>query len=685
MSDQSRAAGVGPDREHFLAVLNDITFAALEIQDFDELLQLLADRLAEIIRADGCYLTLWREETQTTIPVAAHGTINEFYRKISLSPGEPTITKAVVDAGKTLIIGDAWNTKYASPILTRKFPSRSLLGIPIRIADRKLGAALISFNHHHEFTREEIDYCEQAVRQVSLAIANTQTMTALKRSEQEYKLLTAELQKRDEHMKEAQHNARMGSWEQGAEPGSTHWSQGMFTLFNLPIETRPPSKQQLLEKIAPADRDYMRAILGKPELAGSISPLEFRTVHGKHLFGEVFIDEVNKRVMGTLHDVTEQRLLEAELHQARKMEAVGTLAGGIAHNFNNILTVIMGNYELLSHSIPDDSREKQLLTQCLKATERAAQLTRQLLVVSRKHELDLEIIDSNNLVDNMVVLLAPLVGEHITLRTQLDGGPTYVNADRGYLEQVLMNLVLNARDAMPNGGTLTILTEHHAEDANSIAIRVIDEGIGIEERDLPHIFDPFFTTKDEGKGTGLGLATVQSIIQQSHGRVEVASEPGKGSEFTVFLPAATPVASTAADRENIGPVAVSKVLRNATILLVEDNESLRNVATFVLEKADYQVVSCADGHEAFEQVARGIKFDLLLTDMQLPGGISGREIALRVTTHRPYPIIFMSGLRDELGGTPAGRFLAKPFRPQELLDAVDQTLNDFYESAPTVS
>lgn len=664
------------DRERFLSVLSDITQAALEINDVNDLTQLLADRLAEIINADGCFITFWQEETQTTLPAAAYGPLRHSYRTITTSPGEPTITKATVEANKTLVIEDAWNSGYASPDLTRRFPSRSMLSIPLKSADRMLGAAMISFDNPHHFSDTEIEYCEQAVRQISLALANALALSALKQSELEYKELNHELQKREQHFEEAQRNAKMGSWEQGPEPGTTIWSPGMFELFGLPLDSRPPGREKLLSCIAENDRDYIEGILGKSELADSLTPFEFQTVQGKYLHGDIFRDQASGRVAGTLHDVTEQRTLEAQLFQARKMEAIGTLAGGIAHNFNNILTAIMGNYELLSHSIPADTNERRILDQCFTATERAALLTRQLLVVSRKHELNPESINVNDLVNNLVTLLSPLIGEHIQFSTDLAPEPLFVSADPGHLEQVVMNLVLNAKDALPDGGNLSITTARRDRGAGYVVISVTDDGTGISEADLPHIFDPFFTNKEEGKGTGLGLATVQSIVHQSHGDIEVKSGLDQGTKVTVLLPELTVAPTEHQVTPIANPVASQPIPGgSARVLLVEDHESLRNIATLVLENAGYQVISAADGKAAFSAISDHTHIDLILTDMQLPGGVSGLEISAKLATPKNLPTIFMSGLREPIPTGAKNHFLPKPFRPNELLELVNYALH----------
>lgn len=663
------------ERERFLAVLNDITYAALEVQNFEELLQLLADRLAEIINADGCFLTLWDEATRSTIPGAAYGPLRDSYRKYAVKPNEPTLTRTVIDSDKTLIVKDAWDSDFALSHVSRQFPSRGLLAIPIKAGGRNLGAAIIAFERVHDFPPIEIEYCEQAVRQISLAIANGLTMDALKQSEQNQREIAEALLKREEHLDAAQAIAKMGSWERKAHQEIAVWSAGLFKLFGLEPQSSPPPQEVIYKLIVESDRQKLMDFLGQPVVTESTSRLEFRTIAGKYLTATLIRDNITGRFAGTVQDITEQRLLEAELFQARKMEAVGTLAGGIAHNFNNILTVIMGNYELLRCSIAEGSAESKTLNQCSEATERAAQLTRQLLVVSQNHELTPVPLDINVLITDMVELLAPLVGEHISVSTNFCSQSSVVNVDVGHLEQVVMNLVLNARDAIQDGGTLNIFTELR-DIENTIVITVEDNGPGIPEADLPHIFDPFFTTKEVGKGTGLGLATVQSIIQQSHGDIEVDSEQGRGTRISIVLP----MISNTASRPSRLPDALTQptIVTSpfvATILLVEDLESLRNLAQLALEKAGHQVISAERGDDALELAKSGISFDLILSDVQLPG-LSGPDLAGEIFKLRERtPVIFMSGLREPVADGPDVYFIPKPFRGKELLALINQAMN----------
>lgn len=666
------------NRERFLSVLNDITFAALEAEHLDDLMQLLADRLAEIINADGCFLTLWDEQSKVARPAAAYGPLRNEYKEIVTEAGEPTITEHVLREKKSVVVKNAKTTQLTSSRITQRLPSESILAIPIFKGQHKLGAALITFDNEHEFTDQEIEYCEQAVRQIGLAIVNLQNISALKDSEEKFRKAAAALKESEAHLAEAQANAKVGSWELELGNRRLHWSSGLYRLFDIEPQESPPVRENLLKLVDERDRIAFGEQLEHAAATLDLTKIHVRTITGRHLICDMFYDESRDLLTGAMRDVTEEQRLEAELLQARKMEAVGTLAGGIAHNFNNILTVIMGNYELLKDSTLEHSTEREVLNQCLDATERAAALTRQLLVVSRKHELNPTQMDVNALTSSMIDLLRPLIGDHITTATHFAPQLLPVYADQGHLEQVLINLVLNARDALEHGGKLTVTTANIDQAGEQfVSIEVRDDGPGIDAETLPNIFDPFFTTKDEGKGTGLGLATVASIVEQSNGRILVDSTPDEGTRFTVLLPTMRGASRAVTPVEQEAPGS-SAVVANAKILLVEDNESLRDLAVFVLKQAEYDVIAVKDGQEAlaiYQETHSQLGIDLLLTDVQLPQGISGPQLASQLREHLPeLPVIFMSGLRDVLPKQHNGVFLPKPFRPNELLNAVSSLL-----------
>jgi len=395
------------------------------------------------------------------------------------------------------------------------------------------------------------------------------------------------------------------------------------------------------------------------------------------------------RVLLVLEDVTVQRQLEAQLRQAGKMETVGRLAGGVAHDFNNMLTGIKGYAQLLLPEMPEGSSAYEDLTQIQALTDRAAALTRQLLAFSRKQALELAVLDLNNVVANATKMLRRLIGEDVDLVSVPGSELGSVYADPGQIEQVLMNLAVNARDAMPNGGKLTIETANvvldgdyvkthpGAKPGSHVMIAVTDTGHGMDDEVLGHIFEPFFSTKEEGKGTGLGLATVYGIVKQHGGNVWVYSEPRRGTTFKIYLPHHGEEA-----QEVVVPLAAGPLLGGTeTILVVEDEEAVRVVAQRVLEEQGYTIFCAADPQEAEALFARhGAEVSILVTDVVLPGP-SGRELYERLVVDKPeLKVLYMSGYTDNAivhhgvldAGTP---FIQKPFDPASLVRKVREVLD----------
>jgi PAS domain S-box-containing protein len=400
---------------------------------------------------------------------------------------------------------------------------------------------------------------------------------------------------------------------------------------------------------------------------------------------------VNGRVLGSMgiyQDVTERRVLERQLRMAQKMEAVGRLSGGIAHDFNNLLGVILGYIQLMKRRlVPGDQYE--FAEEIEKASQRAVSLTRQLLAFSRQQVLEPVILNLNTLVFEMEKMLPRLIGEDIQLNLILDRDIGQVKADPGQIEQVVMNLAVNARDAMPAGGTLTIRTDNAVLDADYarehpgstpgqyVRLTVTDTGTGMDAETQAHIFEPFFTTKGRDKGTGLGLATVYGVVKQSSGYIAVASEVGKGASFTIFLPR---IEQPAATREKIQ--APSSVRGSETILLVEDEEPLRRLAGMFLSNNGYQVLAAANGAAAQRLAAenRG-PIDLLLTDVVMPG-MNGRVLAEQLAAGHPaMKVLYMSGYTDTViaghGVLDEGiHLLHKPFTEEVLLGRVRELLDE---------
>jgi len=388
-------------------------------------------------------------------------------------------------------------------------------------------------------------------------------------------------------------------------------------------------------------------------------------------------------------DVTEQRALEERLRQTQKMEAVGRLAGGIAHDFNNLLTAILGSVDFLRRALGPEHPEHAETEEIQKAAVRAADLTRQLLAFSRQQVLAPKVLELDALVTNLEKMLRRLIGEDVELRFAAKASRAAVRADPGQLEQVIVNLVVNARDAMPRGGRLTIETarvdldaayawEHGTvEPGRYVMLAVTDTGVGIDRAAQARLFEPFFTTKEFGKGTGLGLATVYGIVKQSGGYIWVYSEPGRGATFKVYLPrvelAGEPVAAPQPPARALGGT--------ETILLAEDEPAVRNLARRVLEKHGYTLLLAATGRDGVRLAEQhGSPIDLLVTDVVMPE-MGGRELAQHLTTRQPsLKVLYLSGYTDDAivhhGVLDAGvAFLQKPFKPDELVRKIREVLD----------
>jgi PAS domain S-box-containing protein len=391
---------------------------------------------------------------------------------------------------------------------------------------------------------------------------------------------------------------------------------------------------------------------------------------------------------GIIVDITERKLLENQLQQSRRMEAVGRLAGGIAHDFNNLLTIIKGYAELAVQRAGIQPELRADVQQIENASERASALIRQLLAFSRRQVLQPKILDLNTIVLGLDKLLGRLIGEHIEMVTRCGANVGHVKADPAQIEQVIMNLVVNARDAMPKGGRLTVETVNveldstYARDHVSVKpgsyvmLAVSDSGTGMSPETVAHIFEPFYTTKESGQGTGLGLSTVYGIVKQSGGYIWVYSEPGKGTTFKVYLPRV----AEKVDKPDVVELPVA-ARGNETILLVEDEEAVRELASRILSAKGYSVVAAKSVKEAeqFSEKHAG-KIHLLLTDIIMPG-TSGRELARRITARHPRTrVLYMSGYTDNVlaqGGVleEGLSFLQKPFTPAALSQKVRDVLD----------
>ena len=421
-----------------------------------------------------------------------------------------------------------------------------------------------------------------------------------------------------------------------------------------------------------------------------------KRVNGEEFYSTVLLARMKlygKEILqATVRDITEHKKLEAQLRMAQKMEAIGKLAGGVAHDFNNILTVIMGNAGLALMEVGKDDTLRQEIEEIRKAGERAASLTRQLLAFSRKQIVQPEILDINELLIDTEKMLGRLIGEDIELLTIPEPALWQVKIDPGQIEQVIINLAINARDAMPKGGKLTIETanadlnenyfrEHGIEGekpGHYAMLAVSDTGTGIDKKTLEHIFEPFFTTKEVGKGTGLGLSTVYGIVKQNNGFLWVYSEPGQGTTFKVYLPEV----KKEADQEKKEQTRVDDPGGSETVLIVEDNDLLRNFAQKALQGCGYRVLNAENGEDALMVCKEhDSQIDLMITDVVMPK-MGGRETAKLLQPFYPQmKVIYMSGYTDNAivhHGVlePGLNFLEKPFTPEGLARKAREVLDE---------
>ena len=529
----------------------------------------------------------------------------------------------------------------------------------------------------------------------------------------------------ERHLAAAQAIAHLGSWSWDLDSNKNNWSDENFAIFGYAPQAIQPTYDVFAAALHPEDRDRVLEAAAAAIVNKSSYSVECRIVRpgGEirhvHCRGEVQLDPAGRPVgmAGTVQDITERKAAEAkreelaaQLLQSQKLETIGQLAGGIAHDFNNLLTAILGNASLLETDNRLTPGQRAQLEQISQAGDRAAELTRQLLLFSRRQSPARREMDLNETVAQMGKMLERIIGENITLQLTYAPEPLYVQADTGMMGQVLLNLAVNARDAMPDGGRLIIQTTTVGVDPSPASVgpaepgrperrlvrrrvedkglpplpqarvgtyaclSVTDEGCGMTPEVLAHIFEPFYTTKEVGRGTGLGLATVYGIVQQHHGWIEVDSQPGQGSAFHIFLPKLDAVRARSTAPFPLKPSAASP---GQTILLVEDDPLVSTLVDSVLSGAGYRVIPFESGTEALRQWPRHRdQVDLLITDIVMPGGTNGTALARRLLADRPeLRVIFISGYSgtldlDHVTLAASSTYLAKPFTPDQLLTMV---------------
>ncbi|HEX7422539.1 MAG TPA: PAS domain S-box protein [Terriglobales bacterium] len=672
--------------EELNAALYAIAARSQSAEDLQQFFAAIHNIVGQLMNARNFYISLYDpqsqllsfpyfvdEEDSTPAPKPLGRGLTEYV----LRSGEPLLaTPAVfeelVRRGEVELIGA---------------PSLDWLGVPLKSGTTCIGALVVqSYNENTRFGERDREILKFVSQQLAAAIEHKRYEEALRRSEARSRslILSAAF---------GICRCTLGGRFLDVNPALiTMLGHGSVEdLLQLDVRREVFVNPQELDRLT---EDYRRT--------GSLNGVE---VQWRRKDGRVIIvrlsgcaatitDEPEEVLELIAEDITDRRQLEEQLRQSQKMDAVGRLAGGVAHDFNNLLMVINGYTEVLLEQLEKGSAMHHKVQSIQQAADRAATLTRQLLAFSRKQLLELKVVDVNTVIGDMERLLRPLIGENIELVTRLSSEAGHTRADAGQLEQVIMNLVVNAKDAMPEGGKLTVQSsdvtvrqnfrEHRfVQPGRYAVISVADTGCGMDKETQSRIFEPFFTTKEKGKGTGLGLSTVYGIVKQTSGYVFAQSEPGAGTTFYVYLPRVEDSA------EELSP---AKSPQNEaggceTVLLVEDEESVRELVRVTLVSRGYNVLEAENG-ECGLRIAEAFKehIDILITDVVMPG-IGGRELAKKLLSLRPgISVLYLSGYTEDAVVTqgalgPGTAFLQKPFTLQNLAKKVREVLRS--RSAPT--
>jgi two-component system, cell cycle sensor histidine kinase and response regulator CckA len=661
-----------------------------------ELLQQICDLIVQL----GAYRMVWigyalSDEAKTVRPMAYAGHEEGYLQGIVVTWAENTAGHGPVGSSirknKVHVVTDIATDPRFAPWCDRALQRGyvALIALPLHAGGKCFGALAIYSGQKGSFEHSEVQLLTEMANNLAYGIAAIRSHEESKRATEALREAEAKYRQLVEEVPAISYVA-----EAGAQGRFLYVSPQVQTILDYepkeclsdptfwwnhlnPDDHKIALQEDSWEEGLPLEAEYrMRRKDGREVWLRDEMVIVRDPATGKRL------------TRGLLIDITERRHLEDQLRSAQQLEAVGRLAGGVAHDFNNILSIIMGHGELLLASAANDPQARSSLEQIRRAADRAASLTQQLLAFSRKQVLQPKVLDLNEAVADVQKMLARVIGEDIELIASLHPSLMTVKADPGQIEQVLMNLAVNARDAMPEGGRLIMETsnvELNAEQARDlelkpgpyVMLRVIDTGHGMGAVTLAHIFEPFFTTKSMGKGTGLGLSTVYGIVKQSEGSIEVESDVGYGTEFRIHLPAVADLPRNAQARSTPGKITGG----SETILVVEDEPDLRELTRIFLEGYGYKVLAASSADQAIRTAeVSGKAIDLLLTDVIMPG-MSGRQLAEKILTRCPQTkIIYMTGYTDDMVVQhkvlePGANLLQKPFTKFDLAERVRFTLD----------
>jgi len=626
-------------------VTAEIMHAMGVTDNLDDLLRLIHGALSKVVAADNCFVALFDLSSgMISFPffVDKHDA-----RPPSQKMGRGGASYVFRTGQPMLISAERYQQLIASgEVELRGTPARSWLGVPLRTPAGKIGVLTVrDYERDNAYTQRDIEFLMSVGGQIALAIERKRAEEALRANEARLRVLIEQLP--------------AVLWT--ADKDLRFTSVLGAGLARLGLKQNQLVGMTLSEYFETSDRTFVPIAAHHRAVAGEPVTFHLEWKGGSYACHVEPLRDSAGEMQGAICmalDVTDRKQLEEQFRQAQKMEAVGRLAGGIAHDFNNLLMVIQGYADLLVDRLPAGDSLRRNAEQIQTAAQRASSLTRQLLAFSRKQIMEPKVLNIQAVVAEMEKMLRRLIGEDVDLEISYAPDLGLVKADRSQIEQVIMNLAVNARDAMPNGGRLTIETSNVEFDTSRshlpvvlapgkyVMLAVTDNGSGMDAETQAHIFEPFFTTKEQGKGTGLGLATVYGVVKQSGGYVWVYSEPGQGTTFKIYLPRIEEEVTLESRDSRVGSSSVPR--GSEVVLLVEDEKGVRELARQYLEISGYTVIEAENGHTALELAAMHVgRIHLLMTDIVMPG-ISGRELADRVASIRPgIKVLYMSGYTEQ--------------------------------------
>jgi len=655
----------------------EITHALNETHNLDALLVHIHQALKKAVSADNCFIALYDRKTAT---FHCPFFIDQFDDPPPPDKMARSCTAYVFRTGRAALIPEKVFQELAAKgeVELVGSPAPAWLGVPLKTPEETIGVLVVQhYSDGNAYDERDLEFLDSVGGHIALAIERKRVEDTLRSNEALFRLLFS-------------HNP-LPTW---VFDKRTH---EFLQVNRAAVEQYGYSEDEFLEMrvtgLRPEeDGDFLAQFEGAGETGLRATTKKHRKKDSQLIEVEVSALDIEyggrAAVLVVAQDTTDRRLLEAQFRHAQKMEAVGRLAGGVAHDFNNLLMVIKGHTEILRDRLASSESDLRKIEQIDRATDRATTLTRQLLAFSRMQVLQPKVINLNEVVEEMGRLLPRLIGEDIELVIRAGESLSAIRADASQMEQVLMNLAVNSRDAMPRGGRLIIETSNVELDriytgshplmtpGRYVLLAVSDTGTGMDAETQARIFEPFFTTKEQGKGTGLGLATVYGIVKQSGGFIWVYSEVGKGTTFKVYLPRVEQPSQKLAPTRGVTDVPRG----SETILLVEDEQDVREIAREFLVLGGYTVLEANDGDAALEHACRHQgPIHVLVTDMVMPG-LTGRELAARLTSVRPdIKVIFMSGYTEQTAGLPgewdpSSVLLSKPFTRMAILRAVREIL-----------